>query len=92
MSCLVYTDNFLHVSIFICHIKKLTRQFFSKNNCHTKIVTISIGVIIGICDSVSICVSIGDSISTCIVIYISTGDSFSIILSHPSLFHLMLII
>ena len=36
LCCLVYTDNFLYVSIFICH-KKLTRQFFSKYNCPTKI-------------------------------------------------------
>ena len=33
--CFVHTDNFLYVTIFICHIKK--RQCFSNYNFNTKI-------------------------------------------------------
>lgn len=34
MCCLVHTDYFLHVTLFICYIK-LTRRFFSKVDFHT---------------------------------------------------------
>ena len=37
MCCVVYTDNFLYVTIFVCQIKtNVTRRFFSKYNCHKK--------------------------------------------------------